>query len=591
MEQHAPEKKANQWAKGLRPLFLWVLLVCVLFAIHTHERLLATTHIRFSVLLNGRPIDATATLNGQSIGDMELVRLGRKEFSVSHPKAEPFSTNLFIGYGKNDLGRISLKRSTGILNIKANPPATLITIRGPEFSHRLTNTGSMALTVPTDEYVIEATYPHWSGGSKATVSTSGETARFDPPLGALRVECNQADGFCRLLNLNEKSIASGRLPAVFEGLPEGTYQIIASLNGRERIRTVEVRTGKTNEVTVQFIYGAAAFETVPAGVTVLGADGRALGLTPLVVSGLEAGGQNFTLRREGYEPVTAVLQIDGNQTNSLRTNLVSAEYVRAMKAAQEHFESERFDLALQAAERSLVIIPEDPSAIALKRKAFGKENVRLAKIAASQVDYATAVRSLAAVLEISPEDAEAKTLLQQYQKLQQNQEQERIRERAESLAKEERLRRIAGLKESLESASRRYEGADSFPPEELNYAKDVKLVGDGLLRVLRDLPPKFTISRYEWTKNDIFMMESRQNLQDGWRECVVVGGETSNGQAMICFKVIEHQTPHTVNVLGGALTAQLTTDADRNGQRAERFQAQIKEGVKAVRERFQKAIP
>jgi len=58
--------------------------------------------------------------------------LGQHTFTVSHPKAEPFSTNLFVWYGEHNFCQINLKRAKGVLEVHVNPPADLLTIRGPE---------------------------------------------------------------------------------------------------------------------------------------------------------------------------------------------------------------------------------------------------------------------------------------------------------------------------------------------------------------------------------------------------------------------------------------------------------------------------
>src|SRR5207244_6707507 len=121
----------------LRPLEWWFLLVLVLYGLRTHERLSANTRLVFGPTLNGNSLsdhDFTASVDGKPIRKGDLIPIGWHKFTVSHPKAEPFFTNLFVWYGEKDLGEVALKRSMGILSVEANPPANIWIFTGPELS-------------------------------------------------------------------------------------------------------------------------------------------------------------------------------------------------------------------------------------------------------------------------------------------------------------------------------------------------------------------------------------------------------------------------------------------------------------------------
>ncbi|HTQ50952.1 MAG TPA: hypothetical protein VMJ12_09600, partial [Candidatus Acidoferrales bacterium] len=109
MEQS--ENRFRYILRVLRPLLWWLILVLALFAIRTHQRLLEQTRLRFSVTLQGQPVDALATLDGTLAFSNQKIPLGGHIFSITCPKAESFTTNLFIWYGPHDLGRIKLKRT------------------------------------------------------------------------------------------------------------------------------------------------------------------------------------------------------------------------------------------------------------------------------------------------------------------------------------------------------------------------------------------------------------------------------------------------------------------------------------------------
>lgn len=65
----APETRFRPMARGLRPLLWWLVLVLVLFAWRTHERLSEQTHLAFGVWLQNRSVsyEAATQLDGKPI--------------------------------------------------------------------------------------------------------------------------------------------------------------------------------------------------------------------------------------------------------------------------------------------------------------------------------------------------------------------------------------------------------------------------------------------------------------------------------------------------------------------------------------------
>ena len=128
--------QAGRWLRVLRPVFWWLLLILVLFGIRTHQRLMEQTRLTFTVSLNGQPLEATAELDRQIFSSGQNISLGNHRFTVSSAKTESFTTNFFAWYGPHNFGEIELKRSVGMLNVQANPPASTITITGPELDRK-----------------------------------------------------------------------------------------------------------------------------------------------------------------------------------------------------------------------------------------------------------------------------------------------------------------------------------------------------------------------------------------------------------------------------------------------------------------------
>src|SRR5262249_51240330 len=116
----------------------------------------------------------------------------------------------------------------------------------------------------------------------------------------------------------------------------------------------------------------------------------------------------------------------------------------------------------------------------------------------------------------------------------------------------------------LNSECSRYSGYEAFAVNELFSTKNIKDTAQPIGKAMAFNPPTFETVRYEW-KQENLVMDFRQKVPDGSRHCVIVGGQVSTNEWLICFRVIENQTPHSFSWAGGLITAQLTTQEDRNG--------------------------
>ena len=107
------DNRQRSWVRGLRPLLWWLLLFLVLYGIRLNEQLLEQTRLFYSISLNSQPLpyDVAITFDGRPIISGENIPLGNHRFEITGKNTDPFATNLFIWYGRHDLGEIRLKRS------------------------------------------------------------------------------------------------------------------------------------------------------------------------------------------------------------------------------------------------------------------------------------------------------------------------------------------------------------------------------------------------------------------------------------------------------------------------------------------------
>jgi len=590
-----PENRIRRSLRVLRPLFWWLLLVLVLYGIRTHQRLMEQTRLTFSVSLEGQTLysDATPTFDGKPAFSGELISLGSHTFTVTHPKGETFSTNLFTWYGGHDFGRIVLKRAKGTLVIQSNPRAARLIVLGPEFTKTLTNSTGGTLLVPSDSYAIEATYSFSEQRDNAVVSANGiSIVRIAPRFGTVHIASSHSNTTYRLAGKGNSVWVSGELPGTIGELPVGDYEVMAERRGERQTKALWVSTGRTNEAFFKYEYGAVTLESDPTGATVLESNGHPLGTTPLTVLELRPGACQFSLQLEGFEPAMAALDVITDQTNRFEANLVSRSYTAALGAAQRYFAAGQFEQAAESAGEALKHKAGDAAAISLQREGTGFSHLALARMDEQRGDFTAGIMEANAALESIPDNADAKQLLSDLESRQRQREDLEARQLAEKRVTEERRKRIDEVRSRLDIESQRYDSMNSYARHELMATNAVKKIGEVVQDEMRNRPPVFEISRYDWLQSNTFLIDANQNLPDGSRQCVVVGAQISQNETLICFKVIESQTSHThsASLLGGLVQAQVTTDADRSGERAARFQEQIREGAPMVEQRIRRAI-
>ena len=602
METSAAKNRRRHFLHVLRPLIWWLLLVLGMYAIRTHQRLSAQTHLSFAALLQGQPVsyEVTPSLENDpsaTFASGSRIPIGWHQLTLRHPKAEPFTTNLFIWYGEHDLGKIALTRATGSLIVKASPPAGLIEIRGPEYSIKLTNSPGITVTVPTDRYTVHAYYRHWQQGQETTVSSfASGAAGFSPRLGAFELTCNQAGAVFRVLNAREQLLETGELPATLQEMPEGTYKLVTTHHGNLFEQAMTVKAGGTNRSEVRISYGKAVLETVPPGATVYDLDGRELGLTPLALPEVRVGPWEFTLRLNDYDMATGSLSITADGPNHFHTNLISHYYTLAMENARRAYAGQEYDRAVEAASEALKHRPDDSAALNLGRDATGQVHLARAQSLAQQGDFSGAIKEVNAALKFLPGKDYVSTLLAGYQQREAEQAEAQKLRHEQELGEQQARQQLRQIHEVFNALAGGYENAPMFSQHELIASNLVNgFLGAAINNALSGGEPTFKILDYKWPRADTFTIQARHFIGLGYRECLIVGGQVRPGEARVVFKVFEYEHLPDVSLFGGLLnfSARFTStlqDSQSNQQYAEKMHQRVMEGLKLVRERIQKGL-
>jgi PEGA domain len=527
--------------KTLRPLAWWLLLALILFAIHWNAVMLERTRLYFSTSLNGQPVPyfTTETLDGIPIASGDKIFLGKHRFEITSPQTDPITMDLSIWYGRHDLGEIHLKRSTGTLSVSAAPAAQRINVQGAEFWTTLSNTVGTNLLVPTGSYTVNAQFAHWM--DSRTVSVTRDTTSpvvFSPQLGALHLTSNKNDATYRLYFAGGQSVESGNLPATLLNLPIGNYTLDIRYHSRQLQKTVTVSLGTTNDVTIQFILGAAELETTPAGVDVRTSDGSYLGQTPLTVSDMTPQTAQFSLLLGGYEPVSVTLDITADQTNFYSTNLVSVNYLSAMRYARAYLDASNYDEAVQEATAALNAKPNDADALALQSQASSFLSVE-----------------------------------------------------------RHRLERLQYPKRDFDWFCDGNADAGLFTEHELITTKPASAVDEAVIAALTNSPSAFVIVQLGHPNSDTYEIEGQQTFSLGIlggteRDCLIVVGQSKDHETQIWFKVLEFEVQHTV-VANGLLNfhdeKQLIPIHPSRMVITDDLRARVQEGIQTVAGKIQNA--
>jgi hypothetical protein len=531
-----------RWSQVLRPVFWWLLLLVVLFGIRTHQRLMEQTRLNFTVTLNDQPLEAAAVLDRESFQSGQNISLGEHRFVLSTPRTDTFTTNFFSWYGRHDLGVITLKRSFGMLNVQANPPASTITITGPEFSTILSNSVGTNISVPTDSYTVSAQYPHWSQSQNVAVyDNQSLICTFAPQLGAVHLTCNK-DGAMYLLQSADQTF-TGNLPATLTDLPVENYQLTVTYHRRHIQKPITIETGVTNEMPVQFVLGAIRIESSPTGASVTTTNGNYLGQTPLDLLDVPPQTAQLNLSLSGYEAVPITVEVAADQTNSYRANLVNIHYRSAMQDA---------------------------------RAAFAAGH------------YAQASQITMEVLNTMPDDAEAQALQTEANK----------QIESENNAEREGRAQLNRPREVFDAMCQQNPDASLFTAHELKTDKSAKEAATAIAKSLSSEPRPFELLHNDSPKPDVYEVMARQRFSLGIlggteRVCLLVVGQAKPDETRIIYKVLEYQIKTTIDassLFNGKDNKQMIPVSPERLQMTDALQNQLREGVRLVSERIHTAI-
>jgi PEGA domain len=372
---------------AFRPLAYWLLGSVLLLTWDAYRR----TTIQFGISMDlGTLQNLAVTVDGESFWTGKRLKPGFRKIVVSATDADPLEAHRFLWLGINNLGELKLHRSKGTLEVNVIPPPKKVEIKGEFFTGSSTNAPAKFPSLPVGNYQVKAFFEYSTEEQQVRV-TQQQTARSDikAAVGSLALSTVPSDAEFNLTGWSGRELKlKGKTPAVLNQLPVGQYVLQVSREDYRKEGRVNVKPGETNELKVTFEYAEVSVTTDPDGATIFLND-KESGQTPKTITELRPGQYQVRLEKEGFVPFATSLQVKGNESITIATNLTSQAFLAAMADARKLGTAVPVDYerALQALKEALRIKPGDSEATTFKERILSAqskadENRRTADIAA-----------------------------------------------------------------------------------------------------------------------------------------------------------------------------------------------------------------
>jgi hypothetical protein len=391
----------------------------------------------------------------------------------------------------------------------------------------------------------------------------------------------------------EFSVTLTNSAGVTSSIPTDVYRVDAHWANHDETKQVVVNAGPVNSLRLAPLLGAMTVESSPSGARVIRRDGWNMGATPLRVAELSSGLWQGEIRLDGYIPVPVSLYIVTSETNSFRTNLVNWQFSQAIESAKSYLAAGNANGALEALSAALRAKPNDPEATGLQEKATAlqKQNavanhLRQAEEMMTAKNY-TGVRSEAnAVLQIVPDNERALAFMNQLVTLEKE-----SKEQAKAQAEARRQERLALPKKSLEFAVKKCPEASLFEEHEIQTDLSGIQAQNAIEREL-ETAPAFKVVKIKVSAPEAFVLDARQEVPGGLRDCVIAGAQIGDKETHIIYKVLEYKKKTGVTFQGQlkVTTSFVHLDPSRMDELSEREKAQIKDGEAMLEERIRRAV-
>jgi hypothetical protein len=276
-----------------------------------------------------------------------------------------FEEDLDVWYGVNHLGSVGLNRQRGILDLEISPRAGKVEFRGPYREFSVEDVSVLRTNIPVGTYEVALSYGQIKKKGIVTVRANQTvTEVLAPDVGLAEVNSDREGSQYRLSSTNRSFRAQGGYLPTFVALVPGTYSLEMWRGEYVKVEQLNIVRGETTRRSVTFEYGYLDIDTVPVGVSVRSKRIQ-IGVTPAKLE-LKPGKYDLRLVKSAFGSVNLPVQIQGNQTQSISTNLVNLSLQQALKLAQGFAGRGDYERAVESIKSALSIDPKNAQALKLQ---------------------------------------------------------------------------------------------------------------------------------------------------------------------------------------------------------------------------------
>lgn len=422
-------------------LILVTIAVLLVGGILLFKSLSSNTTLSFELSLDGKAITAntspTVQADGQPFTSGNIISLGLHKLIVQLKDAETLERDVWILFGKKNLGTLPLESSKGSLAVTVNPsPAKIILKRSGE----VVRDGTAPLSVeklPVGDYTLVVSRGDYSETHSARIQRQQQTdAKIELKLGGVELSSDPADAEFELSGNGRRW--QGKLPTSIADVPVGAYRLDTRRKGWELSADISVGRGITTTNKTEFPYGSIEVTSEPTGL-VVSRNGVEIGKTPLTLQEMKPG-QYALSATDGENDLMASVTVGpkdaAKHAFAFRYGAVQlASTPAGATVTRKGKEAGKTPLKLER-------IPAGETAVALKLDGYVTTNFALHVVegetanltatliseryladlgdarraaAASPPDYRRALVSINDALQISPDEVEAIQLRKDYE--------------------------------------------------------------------------------------------------------------------------------------------------------------------------------
>lgn len=486
---------------AFRPLFWWAIVSVGLLAYDYHRVNAPKTILGVAVTIDGRSLKSGerffVSVDGENVSLSKPVAIGKRRISIGMKDTSVYEEDVDVWYGENNIGTVNLNRQRGIADLEIRPRADTVEFKGPYREFSMTNVSLIRTNIPVGRYDVSLSFGRIKKNGTVIVRPNETvTEVFAPDVGLLDLRSNRDGAQFQLTSTNRTFRRQrGMFPSAV-ALEPGHYSLEGWLDDYRKVEPLEILKGTTNRLALAFEYGQLDITSEPEGVT-LQNKGKSIGVTPAKLE-LKPGKHVIRLSKSGFGSVDLPVQIQGNQTISISTNLVNLSFQQALLLAQN---------------------------FALRR------------------NYVGAVESIKSALSIEPKNTQALKLQVEY-----------ARELALIQGQQASNARRASVQADFETFTRSIEHADIFDAHSWVFSGGLQMVRDAVRRAIPKNRARYNIESEANVNEQSVLFKARSKGMTGYgRHCVVLVAENSPSETQVVVRLWDYIAGTKSGISIGAL--------------------------------------